>query len=100
MNTRHYAGPFFINAKDGRYLVLKALKVCDIPTVECQESKASCVLKLDKPSSPCAVSPKQITETTCERIASPTTQQVPFMRTNLLENIFTTNRNSAARILG
>ncbi|WXH61245.1 DNA-binding phosphoprotein (1), partial [Monkeypox virus] len=48
--------PFYINTKEGRYLVLKAVKVCDVRTVECEGSKASCVLKVDKPSSP-----------TCER---------------------------------
>ncbi|UXK56541.1 DNA-binding phosphoprotein (1), partial [Monkeypox virus] len=44
--------PFYINTKEGRYLVLKAVKVCDVRTVECEGSKASCVLKVDKPSSP------------------------------------------------
>ncbi|AST09247.1 VP11 [Murmansk poxvirus] len=89
----HAHTPFYINTTEGRYLVLKAVKVCDVRTVECEGSKASCVLKVEKPASPA-----------CERrIVSPTvkcdrqpTKQVPFMRTDMLQNMFNTNRDTVA----
>ncbi|QDJ95064.1 DNA-binding phosphoprotein [Hypsugopox virus] len=105
----HYANtPFFVDTKEGKFLVLKAIKMCNVPTVPCLESKASCVLQVDKPPSACDVKRKQ---TPCERAASPpqpgircervkeqTNPHVPFMKTNLLENIQTNNQNMMARL--
>ncbi|QCW07365.1 CPXV066 protein [Camelpox virus] len=100
MNS-HFASahtPFYINTKEGRYLVLKAVKVCDVRTVECEGSKASCVLKVDKPSSPsCERRPSSPSK--CERMNNPG-KQVPFMRTDMLQNMFAANRdNVASRLL-
>ncbi|ABQ43505.1 DNA-binding virion core protein [Tanapox virus] len=93
--------PFFIDTKEGRYLVLKAIKACDIRKVDCDVSKASCVLKVEKPTSTCdrPMSP-------CERAAKSSSPNgrnnsvIPFMRTNMLEDIQTNNRNVMSRILG
>ncbi|ASK51235.1 DNA-binding phosphoprotein [Eptesipox virus] len=97
----HYANtPFFVDTKDGKYLVLKAIKMCNVPTVPCLESKASCVLQVEKPKSVCDTSkrissPPQPTGIKCERVRE---QTVPFMKTNLLENIQTNNQNMMARL--
>ncbi|QQG31519.1 DNA-binding virion core protein [Swinepox virus] len=92
--------PFYINTKEGKYLVIKAIKVCDIRTVDCEGTKASCVLKVEKPTSPC-----ERTMSPCERAArssSPTRNPntVPFIRTNLLEDMQANNRSVVSRILG
>ncbi|ADT91066.1 nucleic acid binding phosphoprotein [Cotia virus SPAn232] len=96
-NFAHAHTPFYIDTKEGKYLVLKAIKVCDIRKVECNSGSASCVLKVDKPTPSCerSMSP-------CERARSPTRRNdvVPFMRTNMLEDIQNSNRNMVSRILG
>ncbi|QAV38395.1 m26L [Myxoma virus] len=95
----HTHTPFYIDTKEGKYLVLKAVKVCDIRTIECSGEKASCVLKVEKTSPTCDRKPM----TPCERAArssSPQNRGVPFMRTNMLEDLQASNRNVVSRILG
>ncbi|ANS71112.1 DNA-binding phosphoprotein [Pteropox virus] len=117
--------PFYINTAMGRVLVLKYIKVCEIPEVQCAATKAMCVLKTEEPMSPkcerapasCPLSPsRQPQPPACP--LSPSRQQpvcplsptrqtvvprnnnVPFMNTNLLENLFSSNKNAVSKILG
>ncbi|AUL80160.1 putative DNA-binding phosphoprotein [Vaccinia virus] len=100
MNS-HFASahtPFYIHTSEGIYLVLKAVKVCDFRTDESEESNASCVLKVDKPSS-AACERRPLSPSRCERMNNPGTQ-VPFMRTDMLQSMFAANRdNVASRLL-
>ncbi|CCD83205.1 putative DNA-binding protein, major component of a nucleoprotein com [Squirrelpox virus] len=98
MNSGYVDVPFIVNTVEGRLLVLKAVKICNVRTVEQSAPAASCVLKLDQPD-----------EGTCKALSPPGSPRcerpdnngpVPFMRTNLLESVFNTNRNSAAKLLG
>ncbi|AEN03623.1 VP11 [Yokapox virus] len=91
MNSYFNTTPFYINTLEGKYLVLKAVKVCDIRTVECESSKASCVLKVEKPTSP-SCERRSSSPVKCDRQA----KQVPFMRTDMLQNMFNTNRDTVA----
>ncbi|ABI99024.1 DNA-binding virion protein [Deerpox virus W-1170-84] len=102
ISSPYYAHtPFYIDTKEGRYLVLKALKVCNIRNVECDSAKASCVLKVEKP----VVSACERPLSPCERAArasspSRANNAIPFMKTNMLEDIQANNRNVVSRILG
>ncbi|AAC55158.1 MC030R [Molluscum contagiosum virus subtype 1] len=86
--------PFIVDTVQGRFLVLKYVKLCGVKTVECKGATASCVLKVEKPESPCerrSPSPPP-SPGKCE-------PQVPFMRTNLLASMFSENKNNAAKML-
>nr|WGO62660.1 VP11 [Wadden Sea poxvirus] len=99
MNTQTYQYPFFINTNEGRFLVLKYIKVSDIRTLECDINKtASCLLKDDdkQQTSPCN---KQLSPQ-ISKCSEPKDNHIPFMKTNILENMFNTNKNNASRILG
>ncbi|QHR82572.1 nucleic acid binding phosphoprotein [Brazilian porcupinepox virus 1] len=96
--THNTHTPFYIDTKEGKYLVLKAIKVCDIRSVECNAASASCVLKVDPPPSPSCNRPPS----PCERARSNSPNRrndgVAFMRTNMLEDIKNNNRNIVSRI--
>lgn len=83
--------PFIIDTEIGQMLVLKAVKLCKVRTVACNSGTASCVLKVDKPGSPCARrSPP----------GSPLTErQVPFMQTNVLADMLSANKATAAKLI-
>ncbi|AVI09661.1 putative DNA-binding phosphoprotein [Sheeppox virus] len=100
-NSQYYANtPFYITTKEGKYLVLKAIKVCDIRTVECDGDKASCIFKVEKSNQTCDRQSSPCER--AERSSSPNrgNNSVPFMRTNMLEDLQAKNRTVMSRILG
>ncbi|AWU47069.1 DNA-binding phosphoprotein [Sea otter poxvirus] len=99
--------PFYIDTERGKILVLKWLTVCQIPEISCSNQK-TCSVKTDvsaqkheQVTTQCqqkAQSPQQ--ESTHCPFTTTNSNTVPFMRTNMLETLFTNNKNNAARILG
>ncbi|QHG62590.1 DNA-binding phosphoprotein [Cetacean poxvirus 1] len=90
----HYiTDPFLINTEQhGTILVLKCIKMCGISKLE-----QKCVVPSKKITTPC--SPVM----DCKRPSSPKCYRdnnIPFFGTNVLENMFTSEKNSASRILG
>ncbi|QRY18931.1 ORF-61 [Teiidae poxvirus 1] len=94
-DMRFYTTPFILNTEDGKYLVLKAVKLCNLRTIDCMKQEASCVLKVDKPPSPCPMSSPEST-TKCYQRPAP---QLRFMNTGALSNLFANTTERASRVI-
>ncbi|ATI20973.1 DNA-binding phosphoprotein [Western grey kangaroopox virus] len=88
MASGRFTEPFVLVTSEGKFLVLKAVRLCNLKTVDCNAGSASCVLKVDKPDPPCPRRASPPGSPKCE-------QQLQFMRTDLLSNLFNTNKTRA-----
>ncbi|AAR83476.1 DNA-binding protein [Canarypox virus] len=107
-DPRYFVSPFILNTDDGRYLVLKAIKLCNVKTLDCMRKESSCVLKVEKPKSPCPIvapdsGPQCIIQTTQQPNQQPNQQrqqtQLRFINTGPLSNIFSNTTDRAARMM-
>ncbi|AAR98374.1 ORF017 DNA-binding phosphoprotein [Bovine papular stomatitis virus] len=94
--------PFIVNVEgQGRVLVLRYVKLCEVPEARCEAPRTSCVLKVDPPKSPvCDRRPVPLSPTACVRTPPGSPGATPFMPTNMLESLFTrakTNGEQACR---
>lgn len=100
--------PFMVKVKGlGNVLVLKYVKMCDVPDLACDAPTASCILKVDPPRSPsCDRRPAPPSPPACPRTppACPLTPPgaspgaTPFMRTQMLESLFSTAKTNGEQL--
>ncbi|AYP74199.1 DNA-binding protein [Fowlpox virus] len=102
-DPRYFVSPFILNTDEGRYLVLKAIKLCNVRTLDCMKQETSCVLKVEKPQSPCPINPPDSGPKCMIQTQQPQqTQQTPqlrFMNTGTLSNLFSNKTDRAVRIM-
>ncbi|ASF89963.1 DNA-binding phosphoprotein-like protein [Seal parapoxvirus] len=105
-----YKRPFTINVSGiGRVLVLRYIKLCEVPEAKSEEPKASCVLKVDPPRSPpCDRRPSALSPAACPANTPPACPMrtppgspgaaMPLMRTQMLESLFSTAKNNGEQM--
>ncbi|QRI42847.1 DNA-binding virion core protein [Mudlarkpox virus] len=107
-DPKYFVSPFILNTDEGKYLVLKAIKLCNVRTLDCMKQETSCVLKVEKPQSPCPINPpdsgpKCMIQTTQQPNQQPNQQrqqtQLRFMNTGTLSNLFSNKTDRAVRIM-
>ncbi|AAF44447.1 DNA-binding protein [Fowlpox virus] len=102
-DPKYFVSPFILNTDEGRYLVLKAIKLCNVRTIDCMKQETSCVLKVDKPQSPCPISSSDSAPKCYMQQTSPQQQrqapQLRFINTGALSNLFANTTDKAARVI-
>ncbi|ARF02714.1 SWPV1-119 [Shearwaterpox virus] len=102
-DPKYFVSPFILNTDEGRYLVLKAIKLCNVRTLDCMKQETSCVLKVEKPQSPCPIkspdSGPQCMIQTQNQNQRQQTPQLRFMNTGTLSNLFSNTTDRAARMM-
>ncbi len=93
--------PFIVNVEGmGKVLVLRYLRMCEVPEAKCEGSRASCVLKMDPPRSPgCERRPPLPPSPPCPMRTPPGSPlQAPLMRTQMLQGLFDTAKNNGEQM--